>query len=267
VSWPHFRTAARMALVEHARNRMAMLLVLFFIPTWLVINYMALAHRPIPFLLRAADTVISAPGYQVGQVAGMINSAALITGFMMFSVTFRSALFDRRLAMAGYPRVELGSAKSCVLVLVSALISGYSTALTLVFWRPTQPVVLVFSVFTATLTYGALGVLLACLVRGELEGMFLVIMISCIDVGLQDPAFIPNGSEFLRFFPTYGAVQSAYAAGFSTTTTTRHIGLQLLWYAALSTLGVLMFLRRTRDRATKGIAFTAPAEPVVDNRS
>ncbi|MCX4236991.1 hypothetical protein ACH4Y0_31910 [Streptomyces sp. NPDC020707] len=36
---------------------------------------------------------------------------------------------------------------------------------------------------------GGIGLLLSSLVRGELEGFFLIIMLSLVDTGLQNPVF------------------------------------------------------------------------------
>lgn len=244
----YFRMAARMAVLEHVRNRLATWLVLVYVPIWLFLIHAMIARTEVPLVLRASGETVLANVNHVSQISGAINTVTQIVGFMMFMVTFKSGVFDRRLAMAGYPRGHLVTAKVVGLALASALISGYATVITLLFWSPQQPVLLAAGVFTAALTYGALGVLLGTLVRGELEGMFLVIMTSIIDIGLQSPVLNPDpSSDFLKALPTYGAMQAANAAGFSHTVPLTHLALELVWFAVLTAAGLVVFLRRTRD--------------------
>ncbi|MCX2951577.1 ABC transporter permease [Lentzea sp. NEAU-D7] len=245
-----FLMAARMALLEHCRNRLAMWLVLAYLPIWLTLTHTVIAQTPVPLLLRASGETVLANVNHVSQVSGAINAVTQIVGFMMFMVTFKSGAFDRRLAMAGYPRGHLVAAKVCALTFASALISGYATLITSLFWSPQQPVLLAVGVFTAALTYGALGVLLGTLVRGELEGMFLVIMTSIIDIGLQSPVLNPDASsDVLTALPTYGAMQTANTAGFSHAFPLSYIALELAWFVVLTAAGLLMFLRHTRDQS------------------
>ncbi|MFB9904258.1 ABC transporter permease [Allokutzneria oryzae] len=247
--WTHFRTATGMALLEHARNRLALWLVAAYVPVWMALAYSVIAEAPLRFWLRGPGETLMAQGNQLTQISGALNAVTQIVGFMMFMVTFKAGDFDRRLALAGYPRGHLVAAKICALIAAAAVISAYATAIVVLSWQPQQPWLLGVSVFTAALTYGALGVMLGALLRGELEGMFLIIMISIIDLTLQNP--IPNpaaDNDFLRFLPAYGAMQSATAAGFSTTTPTSHLLLELGWFTGLTALSLVVFFHRTRDR-------------------
>ncbi|QIZ35966.1 ABC transporter permease [Saccharopolyspora sp. ASAGF58] len=262
--WTRFGTATRMALLEHLRNRLAMWLVALYVPIWLTLAYTIVGNMPVRFYLRATDQTVLAQGNELTQISGALNAVTQIVGFMMFTVTFKSSTFDRRLAMAGYPRGHLLAAKVVALVLVSAVLSCYATAITWCFWHPQQPLLLAVSVFTDALTYGALGVMLGALLRGELEGMFLIVMISIIDISLQNP--IPNpaaDSDFLRVLPSYGAMQAATTAGFSTVTPVAHLLLQLSWCALLTCMGLLAFLRRTRDQNRAGRVSTTAGIPAT----
>ena len=50
-----FVTACRFDLVEHARNRLAMVLVALFIPSWISLAYAVIPSRTVAFRL-APDT-------------------------------------------------------------------------------------------------------------------------------------------------------------------------------------------------------------------
>ncbi|MEU0249729.1 ABC transporter permease [Streptomyces sp. NPDC006235] len=243
-----FTTATRYDLIEHARNRFAMLLVVFFIPTWVGLIYLTMLDKAAPFRLVSTGEKLAPAGNQLTQITGAVNCVTLVTGFMMFAVTFTGGRFDRRLAMAGYPRTHLVLAKAASLILASALLAAYATAAMCIAWTPKQPYLLAAALFCAALTYGALGVVFGSLLSREVEGMFAMVMTSVIDVTLQNPVISAGAdSPLTRWLPTYGSVQASTAAGFSTTPVPAYLALQLLWFAATALLGLLAFHHRTRN--------------------
>ncbi|MGW8066572.1 ABC transporter permease [Streptomyces ziwulingensis] len=242
------RIATRYGLVEHARNRFAMLLVAVFLPVWVMMTGWAIAKEPVQFRLHGTGHVLTAGGDKITQITGALNGVTLITGFMMFAATFSNGAFDRRLSMAGFPRVPLGLAKVACLVIASVVVCSYATAVICCFWSPRQPVLLGAALFCTAMTYGALGVALGTILLREVEGMFAVVMISVVDLGLQNPlASGGSGSDMVRWLPSYGAMQAATAAGFSSTVSAVDFTVQLVWFAAVGLVGLLAFHRRTRS--------------------
>ena len=253
-----FITATRYDLIEHARNRFAMLLVVFFIPVWVGLVYLTIPDKAAPFHLASTGERLAPAGNELTQITGALNAVTLVTGFMMFAATFTGGRFDRRLAMAGYPRTHLVLAKAASLVLASVLLAAYATAVMCIAWAPKQPYLLVAALFCASLTYGAMGVVLGSLLRREVEGMFALVMTSVIDVALQNPMVsVGADNPLTRLLPTYGSVQAATVAGFSTTPVPAYLALQLLWFAATALLGLLAFHHRTRN------ALPRPARPAT----
>ncbi|MFJ7996485.1 ABC transporter permease [Streptomyces sp. NPDC096310] len=246
-----FVTATRYALTEHLRNRFAMVLVVGFIPLWTALAYVSIPDRRIRFELRATGDVLTPRGNELTEITGALNAVTLIVGFMMFASAFSGGTFDRRLALAGYPRTHLLLAKITSLALASAAVAAYATALTQLLWSPRQPALLAAALFCAAMTYGAIGVTLGSLLRKEVEGMFAIVMISVIDLALQNP-IASSGSDSLvvRFLPSYGAMQTASAAGFSTTALTGYLGIQMLWFLAAALVGLAAFQHRTRNALT-----------------
>lgn len=126
-------------------------------------------------------------------------------GFMMFAATFAGGAFDRRLAMTGHPRFHLVPARLAALTLACA--AAYATAVTAVAWSPRQPFMLAAALFSAAMTYGALGVVFGSVLGREAEVMFAILMISIIDLALKNPlSGSGSDSAVVRYLPSYGTV-------------------------------------------------------------
>ena len=61
--------------------------------------------------------------------------------------------------------------------------------------------------FTGALVYGGIGIVLAAVLRSELAGMFLAIMISSIDLVLQNPLISPDAEKQRA---SYEKIQTLY---------------------------------------------------------
>ncbi|MFF3752480.1 ABC transporter permease [Streptomyces sp. NPDC002018] len=243
-----FGIATRYGLVEHTRNRFAMLLVAVFLPVWVILSGWTVPEDPVRFRVQSTGRLLTAGGDRLTQITGALNAVTLIIGFMMFAATFSNGAFDRRLSMAGFPRVPLGLAKVACLVIASVVVCSYATAVICCFWSPRQPVLLGTALFCTAMTYGALGVALGTLLRREVEGMFAIVMISVVDLALQNPlASSGADSDMVRWLPSYGAMQAATAAGFSTSVSAVDFAVQLAWFAVSALVGLLAFHRRTRS--------------------
>ncbi|CAM5728744.1 hypothetical protein SBADM41S_12104 [Streptomyces badius] len=209
-----FALATGFALTEHGRNRFATVLVLLFVPLWTTLAYLAMPDTPAPMQLHATGERLSPRGNELTEISGALNAITLITGFMMFSATFSGSRFDCRLAMSGYPRVHLVLAKVTGLGLISAVVAAYATAITCLAWSPRQPLLLAAALFSAGLTYGALGVIFGSAPRREVEGMFAIVMTSIIDLALQNP-ITSSGADtpIMRYLPSYESHAGQHRGG------------------------------------------------------
>ncbi|MGW0336879.1 ABC transporter permease [Streptomyces sp. NPDC003011] len=267
--WSCFGTAMRFAVIEQARNKLALLIVVLFVPLWMTLAFEVVARIPLRFYVRPVGRYVVMDGNVVAQVTGGLQSLALVVGFMMFVATARSALFDRRLVQAGYPRSCLALAKCSSLVLVAATVAFYATAWVHVYWRPAQPVVFAAGMFAGSLVYGGIGIVLAAVVRSELAGMFLAILISAIDLLLQNPMFNPAAdSVLMQYLPAYGAVQSSVAAAVLHAVPWSCLLLGAGWAVGMAAMGMAAFAVRTRrgssaaeviHEAANGVAEAIPA--------
>ncbi|MFH9404452.1 hypothetical protein ACH4JS_32525 [Streptomyces sp. NPDC017638] len=237
----------RCTLLGHLRSRMAVLLAVAFIPAWIMVARLCASDRALRFSLESVHADVHAPANHVSQVVNALAAVTLVTGFSMFMETFKAGEMDRRLVLAGYPKVQMLLAKVTAVAVVTTLIAVYTTVLL----RGSLPVnqlgPLALAVLGAGLAYGGIGLLLGSLVRGELEGFFLVIMLSLVDTGLQNPVLNVADLTGLSVLPLYGACQSALAAAFTSFSAWPYGLLSFAWSASTSALALLAFHLRTRS--------------------
>ncbi|MFJ6671220.1 hypothetical protein ACIQMJ_08960 [Actinosynnema sp. NPDC091369] len=92
-------------LAQHARNRLALALVVFFIPAWIGVVRAVLPDRPVVYHSEVAGRALSVRADELITISGAINAVTLIVGFMMFTAVRRSGDFDQRpVAVAAFHR-------------------------------------------------------------------------------------------------------------------------------------------------------------------
>ncbi|WP_052808933.1 ABC transporter permease [Streptomyces natalensis] len=240
-------TAVWFALLSHARNRLAVGLAVFFLPLFVFVTGTAAPSSALPLALGETVGPASAAADRVMRVACALNAVILLTGLMMFMATIRADALDRRLVLAGYPRVHLLLGKTLALCAVSCLFALYTTALLTVFFPVRQPWTLACAVATACLAYGGIGIFLGALVRSELAGVFTVIMASMIDMGLHNPAASQLGdAPGLRLLPMHGPTRAALTSAFTTGSLPGGLLAGLAWFAAATLAAFTVFHTRTR---------------------
>ena len=210
-----FDVAIRHSLAEQARNRLAWVLLIAFVPGWYLIIGSMMRHTGAPFLLRATGTVLVVDGHDLTLITAGLSAITLITGFVVFAATRRALPFDRRLILSGYRPGALIAAKTTAALAVAAAVGAYAALVILAFWRPACLWAIALAFVMATATYAALGLLIGVLVRGDLEGFFLIIMLAMLDTFLENPVDNPLANKpILEFFPSYGPTQFAAAGAF-----------------------------------------------------
>jgi ABC-2 type transport system permease protein len=254
-------TAIRLSLAGQVRNRFAWILLIAFVPVWYLLTASMFAHTGVRFLLAATGTTLVVDGHNIGLISTGLNSICLLTGFVVFTAVRRSRSFDRRLVLSGYRPAALIAAKTSGALVQAIAIGAYAAAVMLVFWRPPQLWTVALAFMLGAATYAALGLLLGVLVRGDLEGFFLIIMISLLDTFLQDPMDNPLANKpILKFFPSYAPTQFAATGAFHHQVLAGMAAISLAWTAAFALAG-LAVMRLRMPRPARVAAPAAPSRP------
>ncbi len=256
------KTAIRLTLAAQVRNRLAWILLVAFIPIWYLLVGATITHGEATFKLRAIDAAIVVDSHDLTLITAGLNAITLITGFVVFAAVRRSLPFDRRLALSGYRHGALIAAKTNAALLQAIGIGVYAAIVMLAFWRPAGLWAIAVAFMLGAATYAAFGLLIGVLVRGDLEGFFLIIMISILDTFLENPVDNPLANNpVLQFFPSYGPTQFAAAGAFHHQALASMAALSLAWTAAFALLGlVVLRLRLPRPAHVAAPARSTPAE-------
>jgi hypothetical protein len=249
--------ATRYALFEQMRNRTALLLLIAFVPLWDYIFWLIVPDAPLDFRFRATNVMLQVNGRDLILLTAGLNSITLIIGFMFFASTRKNTSFDHRLILSGYPQSVLILAKLTALVVVAAVVSLYTSIVLFAFWRPSSLPLVWLGFFSIALSYGTFGLLLGVLVRGELEGFFLIIMVSLMDTSLQNPFGNPLANkDFLMWFPSYAPMQFVVGGAFAQTLPWLYLLYSLAWSLAFALLGLAIFWWKTRARKVRTLPLT-----------
>jgi hypothetical protein len=248
---PQFPTALGFALRNQTRNRLAWILLAAFVPAWYALMAALMGHEPLSYRLYATGTMLRVEARPLGIISAGLNSLTLIVGFAVFAAIRRALPLDRRLVFAGYRRSRLIGAKALATVVVSTAIAVYAALVLLAYWRPSPAAwaALLAGFAVMAIEYGALGLLLGVLVRGDLEGFFLIIMGGLTDTFLQNPVGNPVANKpLLEYFPSFGPMQFASGGAFADRWLFADLALGLAWAAAFALLALIVFSIRTRVR-------------------
>jgi hypothetical protein len=249
-------TAIRLSLAGQVRNRFAWILLVAFVPVWYLLIGSMISHTRVAFLLRATGSTLVVDAHNLTLISAGLSSITLITGFVVFAAVRRSRSFDRRLVLSGYRPSALIAAKTGGALVQAVAIGAYAAIIMLFFWRPAGVWAIAVTFMLATATYAALGLLIGVLVRGDLEGFFLIIMVSLLDTFLENPVDNPLANKpILEFFPSYGPTQFAAAGAFHHQALASMAAVSLAWTAAFALLGLLVL----RLRMPRPARVTAPA--------
>lgn len=241
------RVSLRYTLLEISRNRLAAGLLIVFVPLWYYMLGALIDDAPVAFKFGLTNTVLQADGHDLILLTAGLNMVTLLMAFLFFSSTRGSAQFDHRLVRSGYQQLALMLAKMGAMVVTAAVISTYGLAVLAITWRPRGLFLIWVSFFLASLIYGALGLLLGVLLRSELAGFFIIIMVSMFDTFFQNPVENPVANkDFLKALPSYGPTQVGVAGGFATVVPGRELLLALAWFAVFAALGLAIFWLNSR---------------------
>jgi hypothetical protein len=176
--------------------------------------------------------------------------------FLAFNLVHKRKDVDARLVLAGYGAHEVLVAKLLLLLGIVAALAVYETAILWPWAAPRHLPLLLAGFFSGGVIYGCLGLLLGALVRNELEGIFLIVLFTNIDVGwLQNPIYYAHSQRrgLIESLPGYGPVQLSAVGALTDDVPHGALARSLVYAGALVAAALVLFWLRIappRPRST-----------------
>jgi hypothetical protein len=211
--------AVRLWVKEILRNRIILLLLLVLPALFYTIAWITLSGERIIFVLGSIPEkpVVPVVQEQLGLIFIGLAATGLIASFLAMTMMQRNPLAKRRLVLCGYRPVELSAATILVVLFAMVVISIYISLMSLLFMHPKHLLGLMAGYILCGYVYGCYGLLIGALLKGELEGILLIVLLTNLDVAwLQNPIYYSGAQtkaviEWLpAFFPSQTTIIAAF---------------------------------------------------------
>ena len=213
-------TCLQMELLSLLRRKIVLILLLVIPAVFLTVVKLTSSERELPFRLSSVskETLISISEQGVNFVFFSVASVGFLISFLALNLIQRNKDTSRRLIICGYTPQELLVSKLAALLLFIVAVSLYVGSLSHILHKTENFGSYVFSLTLIGLVYGCYGLLIGSLIKGELEGILMIVLLVNIDVGwLQNPFFYDAAqNQFLiRYLPAYYPSQTSIISAFT----------------------------------------------------
>jgi hypothetical protein len=239
----------RAGMREYRRNRVLWILLVGVPAVFIGMAVMVTVDVPGPISLVEGDRYfVALLSQRRVHAATMVPiTSAFLAGIAGLFVVTESVHGDRRLVLAGLRTRDVLVGRVGVIGTATVLTTAVAIAVSGIWYTPHQWLVFAGANLLIALTYGVIGVLVGP-ITGRIGGLYLILMLAFIDVGLGQSVMFPEGPPtWGAFLPARGASQmmidGAFTADFD------RLGalvLALAWLVALSTAATAVFHHRTR---------------------
>jgi hypothetical protein len=169
--------------------------------------------------------------------------------FLAFNLVHKRRDADARLLLAGLHAHELLLAKLVVLGAIVLVLSAYETAMIRPYVASKNVLRLAAGFLLGGTVYGCLGLLVGTAAKHDLEGIFVIVLLTNVDVGwLQNPIYYATSTRrgLIEALPGHYPAQLAITGAFSSEPAHAHVGLALGHAAAALGLALVVLAVRLR---------------------
>ncbi len=178
-------------------------------------------------------------------------TSAFLAGLTGLFIVTGSAAGDRRLVLAGFRPREVLAGRLGVIGAATGLATTVGVVVSGGLYAPRQWIVFAGANLLIALTYAMIGVLVGP-ITGRLGGLYLILLLAFIDVGLGQNIMVPGGPPaWGAFLPARAAsrvmIDGAFTGRFDEVW---YLLLGLAWLAAFGVATTAVFGRRTPTART-----------------
>lgn len=244
-------TSLIMILRMLVRRRIVLILLLVIPAVFLTIVELTTSERNLAFHLASleGETFIRVSEKAISLVFFAVASVGFLISFLGLNLIQKNSEINRRLVICGYHPLELLISNLLSLLVLIILIATYVGILCSVFVQLDHLGNMIFGLALNGFVYGCYGMLVGSIIKGELEGVLLIVLLANIDAGwLQNPLFYAEAQNqaIIRYLPAYFPSQSSIIAAFTDFSAIRANLNSLLYGAGLLALSMLIFFNKMR---------------------
>ena len=233
------------------RRRIVLILLAVIPAVFLSIVEFTTSERVLTFRLASLDNEvfidISEKGISFLFLA--VASAGFLVSFLALNLIRKNSDTNQRLVICGYHPIELLISNLLSLFLMIILISVYVGLLTNIFFSINHLPMFIFGLVLIGFVYGCYGLAVGSMIKGELEGILLIVLLVNIDAGwLQNPLFYAEAQhqEIIRYLPAYFPSQTAIISAFTNYSTTNASLYSILYGSAFLIFSMIIFFNKMR---------------------
>jgi hypothetical protein len=244
-------TGLSMILKMLFRRRVVLILLVVMPVVFLSVVELTASAKMILFRLASLENTvfIEESQKQISLIFFSVTSTGFLVSFLALNLVQENSRVNRRLVICGYHPVELLLANLLALLLVIVLIASYIGLLINVFFSVKHLAAYIAGLFFTGFVYGCYGLAAGSLIRGKLEGVFVVVLLANIDAGwLQNPMYYAEAQNnvIIRYLPAYFPSQSAIIASFTDYSMARAGVFSMLYGSGFLILSMLLFYTKMK---------------------
>lgn len=207
-------TGLFMILRMLVRQKIVIILLLIIPAFFFTIVEFTTSTRMLPFQLASLDedVFINISEKGISFIFFAVASSGFLVSFLALNLIQKNRKANQRLVICGYHPLELLSSILLALFLVIVLIAVYVGLLSNAFYDIDHLGSFILGLVLIGFVYGSYGLMVGSLIKGELEGILMVVLLVNIDVGwLQNPLFYAEAQNqiIIKFLPAYFPSQTA----------------------------------------------------------
>lgn len=251
MKWKRIWSVTEITLLQLIRRRITLVLLLVIPSLFFWVVDFTTSKRISPFKLATVseETYIEVPARDESLVFIGVATVGFLASFLGLNLVQKNVGVHRRMVLAGYRSWEIFIALFAVLFFTVGLLALYVGLALHLFFTPQNLTGTLLGVFSAGVVYGSYGILSGVLIRGELEGMLLIVLLANIDAGwLQNPLFYDGAQhqEFIRYLPAWFPSQATLTAAFTSHSFVKSLGFSALYGLGLLLVGLLLYTYKMR---------------------
>ena len=238
-------------------RRKTVLLLLAGIPClFIFMVHLTSSSKDVVFQLGIASkkTLIRTPEINMALVFVTMATIAFLSSFLSLSLVQQNKDVNRRLVISGYRPSELILSVAVVIVLMIFLLVVYIGLVIMFFFEPLHTGNMMSGLFLTGLIYGGYGIMIGSVVKGELEGTLLVILLANIDAGwLQNPLFFAEARNklIIQLLPAYAPSQVSIASAFTNVSIQESLINSVLYTIGFTSLATIISYYKMRINSPK----------------